>query len=76
MLAELKETYICDGHNSDCMGEIDYDDVKWFTSRIGLCPKCWEALHRTPHIILSSCYERCENDGSAGLINTVLELTK
>ena len=55
-----RDTYMCDGKSSSCLGEIPYDDVNWFTSSLGFCEHCWGRLHRAPQKILDYCYDECE----------------
>lgn len=71
-----KDTYMCDGINNNCLGEIDFNEVNWFTPGIGFCPVCWGRLHRAsvPQKILDFCYDEVEG-GDSEMADFVVGLT-
>lgn len=70
-----EETYGCDGLSTNCLGEIPFSEVDWFTGSIGFCVHCSGRLHRHPQKILDFCYEQCEG-GDNEIANFVIGLTR
>ncbi len=71
------KTYMCDGINENCLGEIPYDDVIWFTSRVGLCPICYGRLTRplVPFKVIEFCYNEMDG-GDDEMAEFLIGLTK
>ena len=70
-----KDTYGCDGLNSNCMGNINVDNVHWFTSGLGFCDCCHDRIFEQIGDNYEDLYDKCVADDKDA-VDKVVSMTE